>query len=309
MATAPPDAVENTHAELVDALTEFYTLLDTLGGFLFPDPSSATNAPATADAPVQQQQQQQHVLLPPHPPGSINTDAALEAGFAPEAVALLSALPYLADDNQDFDLLPSTHPLSYLGADMDRIGFEGLREMLYDQLLPPTTIKLTGSSVYGVEWLYDVRTRLLAPYESFENGLPEDADSNDYTRVVTPLPPRQVIGELIEHYRRLDYLFTPRWGRGEVDFSSSLFSEAELDPVTGEAQPPEGWTQPGEAEKFRAMYAVWRATRGIKDIYLECHWDTEAREQPDFRRDEFLRKRAVYWANVVEPLIEVEAGL
>lgn len=167
MATALPGAVGNNHAELVDALTEFYTLLDTLGGFSFPGTGSCsgatvTNVPATADAPVQQQQ---HVLLPPHPPGSIRTDAALEASFAPEAVALLSALPYLADDNRDFDFLPSTHSVSYFGADMDRIELEGLREMLYDQLLPPTTIKLTGSSVCGVEWLYDVRTRLLAPYE------------------------------------------------------------------------------------------------------------------------------------------------
>lgn len=110
---------------------------------------------------------------------------------------------------------------------------------------------------------------------------------------------------MIDHYRRLDYLATPA---GELDFSSPLFADAPLDPVTGEAQPPTDWDA-DDATRWRAQYALWRATRGIKDIYLECGWDIESREQSDFRRDEFLRKRAEYWADVVEPLAQAEADL
>jgi hypothetical protein len=63
---------------------------------------------------------------------------------------------------------------------------------------------------------------------------------------------------------------------------------------------------------WEAQYAVWRAVRRIKDLYIQCDWDLEkpVRGQGNFRRDEFLQKREVYWRETVEPLIqeEEEAG-
>ncbi|KUI66078.1 hypothetical protein VM1G_02485 [Cytospora mali] len=288
--------VQQAHTELIDALTELYTLLDTLGAL----------PPADADSDSDSATPTVNVFLPPHPPGLINTEAAVAAGFAPEAVSVMSAIPFLAGDytythGSGFELMPSTYAWSYLGGDLDEGDFESRRELLHDELMPPTALKLTQSDVYGVEWIYDVGTGLLTPWKPFDHGL---SDTNDYSHVA-PLPPRQVIGPLIDHYRRHDYLATPS---GQVDFSSPLFAAAPLDPVTGEAQPPKDWN-PVDATKWRAQYAVWRATRGIKDLYLECGWDVEAREQHGFRRDEFLRKRAVYYAETVEPLVQAEAEL
>ncbi|ROV96763.1 hypothetical protein VMCG_07905 [Cytospora schulzeri] len=293
-----PDQVQHAHAELIDALTELYTLLDILGA-LPPANSYSDSESPTINVNV-------NIFLPPHTAGSVNADAAGAAGFAPEAVSLMSALPFLAGDHtykhgSGCELMPSTYALSYLGEDLDEGDFEWRRELLSDGLMPPTALKLTQSAVYGVEWIYDVGTGLLTPWKPFDHGL---SDTNDYSHV-TALPPRQVIGPLIDRYRRLDNLATPS---GEVDFSSPLFAEAPLDPVTGEAQPPRDWG-PVDATKWHAQYAVWRATRGIKDLYLECGWDVDAREQHGFRRDEFLRKRAVYWAEAVEPLVQAEAEL
>lgn len=101
--------------------------------------------------------------MPPHPAGSINTEAAVAAGFAPEVVSLMSALPFLADDHaynhgSGCELMTSTHALSYLGEDLDKSDFEWRREMLKDGLMPPTALKITQSDVYGVEWVYDVGT-------------------------------------------------------------------------------------------------------------------------------------------------------
>lgn len=143
------------HAELIDALTELYTLLDTLGALPGPDSPSPSPSPSpNANA---------NVCLPPHPAGSINAEAAAAAGFAAEAISLMSALPFLADEHaynhgSGCQLMPSTYAVSYLGEDMDEGGFEARRGMLYDNLMPSTALKLTQSDVYGVEWAYDVGT-------------------------------------------------------------------------------------------------------------------------------------------------------
>lgn len=134
------------HAELIDSLQELYVLLATLGAF-----------PALGDDagdPVQ---------LPPHAPGSINAAAAAEAGYAPAAVELMRALPYLAaaaDDYGNFEVLPSTKPITYLGGDLDEGDFEWRREMMAgsDEMMPPTALRLTRINIYGVEWIYDVET-------------------------------------------------------------------------------------------------------------------------------------------------------
>lgn len=141
---------ESQHVELINALTELYTLLDTLGALPALNPDSN-------DVGV-------NVRLPPHPAGSLSVQAAVAAGYSAEAVALMSALPFLADEHaykhgSGYQLMPSTYCVSYLGEDVDEGEFEWRREMLDDHLMPPTAVKLTQSDVYGVEWVYDVGTR------------------------------------------------------------------------------------------------------------------------------------------------------
>lgn len=140
---------QDAHFELVDALTELYTLLDTLGAL------PAVNPDTNDDV---------NVRLPPHPAGSLNVQAAIASGYTDEVVSLMSALPFLADEHaykhgSGFQLMPSTYCVSYLGEDIDEGEFEWRREMLDDHLIPPTALKLTQSDVYGVEWIYDVGTR------------------------------------------------------------------------------------------------------------------------------------------------------
>lgn len=140
---------QDAHVELVEALTELYTLLDTLGAL------PAVNPDSNGDV---------NVRLPPHPAGSLNVQAAAAGGYADGVVSLMSALPFLADEHaykhgSGYQLMPSTYCVSYLGEDIDEGEFEWRREMLDDLLMPPTALKLTQSDVYGVEWIYDVATR------------------------------------------------------------------------------------------------------------------------------------------------------
>lgn len=135
-----------------------------------------------------------------------------------------------------------------------------------------------------------MRKGLLTSWEPF------DCPGDDYFGLPAQSP-RQVLGPVIEKYQRLDYI-----ARLDeyVDFSSPLFSESG-------GRPPKDWG-PRDALVWEAQYAVWQAVRGIKDIYVECGWDVDksVREQGEFRRGEFLQKRAEYWKRVVEPLVEQE---
>jgi hypothetical protein len=139
------------HAELIDSLQELYTLIGTLGAF-----------------PTLENEAVDAVQLPPHEPGALNAAAASEAGYAPDAVELMGALPYLTvagDDYADFELLPSTRPSTYLGEDRDAGHFEWMREMdVNDDAMSATALRLTRSNVYGVVWVYDVETCELVPF-------------------------------------------------------------------------------------------------------------------------------------------------
>lgn len=152
-----PAQAQHAHAELIDALTELYTLLDTLGALSPLDSDPGPDYDSDTATPTA------NVLLPPNPASSINAIAATAAGFAPETVSVMSKLPFLTSDytyshGDGYELMPSTYPLSYLGEDLDEGGFESRRELLSDQVMPPTALKLTQSDVYGVEWIYDVAT-------------------------------------------------------------------------------------------------------------------------------------------------------
>ncbi|KAI4865393.1 hypothetical protein F4820DRAFT_420308 [Hypoxylon rubiginosum] len=265
---------DNTHhSDLINVLREFYTLLSGLGAIpaekiQLPDPDKGV-----------------------HPDGAIDTDAASAAGFAPGTVRLMRALPYLAVDRHEmfFELLPSTFPITYVGADVDEGYFRDLRELLHDAEMPPTAMRLTRSEIYGTEFIYDAATKLMTPWKSTDN--PDEVD--DYSHVAGASP-REVLLPVIESYRKLRYLATPRG----VDFSPALYADSG-------GQPPRGWSA-DERRRWEASYAVWEATQKLRDFYLECGWDVDAVEQGGFRLGEFLAKRETYWREVVEPLLRAE---
>jgi hypothetical protein len=143
----PTEMQLSNHAELIAVLTELWTLLDTL-------------AIIKSDA----------LQLPPsdtrlHPARSFHADAALAAGFDPEATAVMSALPYLhvkPDMGQRaIEIAGSTFPLSYLHYDED--DFRDIRELFFDDenLTPSSAFRLTWQDVNGWEYIYDTKQSLL----------------------------------------------------------------------------------------------------------------------------------------------------
>ncbi|KAI3334160.1 hypothetical protein F4824DRAFT_490392 [Ustulina deusta] len=246
-----------THSELISTLRELYTLLSSLGAapaVYLPGPNTGT-----------------------HPDGAINTASATAAGYAPETVQLMTALPYLTDASHEMfvQLLPSTYPITYLGENFDEGYFLGFRELLNDAEMLPTTLQLTRSEIYGTK--------------PFDNPEGEDGYSH-----VASASPREVLSPIMDDYRKLRYLATPQG----VDYSDALFANS------GGVR-PDGW-RPDEQQKWEAAYAVWEATQKLRDLYLECGWDVDAVEQRGFSLDEFLARREMYWRDVVEPLIEAE---
>ena len=121
---------------MISALTELYTLLDTLAAI----PPNTLRLPP-ADTGV-------------HP--TFNAEAACEGGYSPEAVEALSTLPYVYGGALTG---PSTCSNYYLGLTEDGENFEQDREMVYDEnLAPPSAIQLTGSEGgYGCVYVYDAQ--------------------------------------------------------------------------------------------------------------------------------------------------------
>jgi hypothetical protein len=144
----PTDMQLSNHAELIAILTELWTLLDTLA-IIKPEA----------------------LQLPPsdtglHPASVFNTNAALAAGFDPEAVAVMSALPYLHVERdmgqRAIEITGSTFPLSYLYFDKD--DFADTRELFFDDenLIPSSAFRLTWQNVNGWEYIYDTKRSLLS---------------------------------------------------------------------------------------------------------------------------------------------------
>ena len=99
-----------------------------------------------------------------HPPSIFNADAALAAGYNEEAVAVLSAMPYLGVGRQEMmnQIRPATFPVSYLGEDLDEGYFVGQREMLDDEQMPASAIRLTWEEGgHGFVYIYDTETSML----------------------------------------------------------------------------------------------------------------------------------------------------
>lgn len=131
------DTGANPHAELIHSLDEFYSLLAAQGtiessGIYRSDPSTGRH-------------------------GAINTHNAIAAGFDPEAIHVMDSIPYITKKQHetDIELLPNTFPVAYLKADMSVGTFRDSREMLRDELMPPTALKLTRYEVFGYVLIYD----------------------------------------------------------------------------------------------------------------------------------------------------------
>lgn len=127
----------SNHGELIAVMAELWTLLDTLavvepGALRLPPPDTGY-----------------------HPTSAFHADAALAAGFHPEAAAVMSALPYIHTEDWDpFELEGSTFPMSYLHSDEG--GFAISREMFSDDnIMPPSALRLTWQDVNGWDYIYD----------------------------------------------------------------------------------------------------------------------------------------------------------
>ena len=133
-----------SHREIIEVLTELYTLLDFLAAI---EPRLVPRFPSSDSFC--------------HSPTIFNAEAASAAGFSAEAVTVLSALPYLdvGEHEMHTELQPSTYPSSYLGSDLSKDDFLSRREMLGDDLMPPSAIQLTWEEGgYGIVYIYDTDT-------------------------------------------------------------------------------------------------------------------------------------------------------
>lgn len=268
------------HRELIAVMTELWTLLDELA-IIEP---GALQLPPT-DSGV-------------HPASIFDADVALAAGYSPEAVAVMSALPYLHDSGQKaIEIEGSTFPLSFLHS--DEYDFSYRREMFSDDnLMPPSAFRLTWQDVNGWEYIYDTEKR---QYFLFPGACCSDTTDAVLTGLVYiwnnindpeptyfhlhPVPPREAFQLLIDKFRTLH-----RVGAQDCGFT---------DQDTG----PEPW-QFSTTKEYEARHKVWKAMCGVADLYLECGWDVHAVAQRRFRRGEFIDERTRYLAEILEPLKE-----
>ena len=123
----------NPHEPLITSLSTFYNLLVSL---------SYTNSNA--------------IIYPPHT-GHTNVDveAAHEAGFGDDAIAVMYLLPYLSEDFQDHFIAVQTRPRSYINTNdmgMRRNPAAASEDMLNYALT------LTSTNIAGYALIYYVRT-------------------------------------------------------------------------------------------------------------------------------------------------------
>jgi hypothetical protein len=129
------------HSEVIDVLTELYTLLNTLaavppGAFWLPTIDPEAYESATGERTV------------------FDSKAALAVGFSTKAVRLMAAIPYW---DHPIYIQPSTRTKCHLG--LNEIGLAEERELFMgcDELLPPSAVRLTeSSSICGTDYIYDV---------------------------------------------------------------------------------------------------------------------------------------------------------
>ena len=139
----------SNHRELITVMAELWELVDTLA---IVKPGASLRRPPS-DTGI-------------HRAGSFDVDAALAAGFTPDAVTVISALPYLHDSRPDMgqravEICGSTFPLSYLDFDEDQ--FAEQREIFADPeiLILPSAFRLTWQDVNGWEYIYDTEKSII----------------------------------------------------------------------------------------------------------------------------------------------------
>lgn len=139
----------SNHSELIAVMTELWELLDMLA---IVKPGASLRRPPS-DTGI-------------HRADSFNSSAALAAGFTPEAITVMSTLPYLHDSHPDMgqravEICGSTFPLSYL--DFDEEQFADQREIFADpeNLVLPSVFRLTWQEVNGREYIYDTEKSIV----------------------------------------------------------------------------------------------------------------------------------------------------
>lgn len=108
---------------------------------------------------------------------------------------------------------------------------------------------------------------------------------------VPPVSPREAFQPIIDNFRSLDWLA-----------AGSLHS---LEPEWRYMEMPGA----GSQELYQAKYNVWKAIRGLKDIYLDYGWNVNAVDQNSFWRSEFIERRGRYVQDVVDPLRKMQDRL
>lgn len=146
------------HANLINSLTEFYTLLVQLAAvdtslLVIPDAATIAGFPR---------------------------EAALGAGYYPEAVDLIARLPYLAVGSRATysEIKPSTVLVDYYTDCENEGDFEALQWMDDDpandkNLIPGHSIRLTRQDIYGYSLIYNTETCKLCNLGFVEFDRPE----------------------------------------------------------------------------------------------------------------------------------------
>lgn len=130
----------------------------------------------------------------------------------------------------------------------------------------------------------------MTEWKSFDN--PQDVYG--YAHVAAK-PPSEVMAPWIEAYRSFKYIYTPEGSRWHKDLDMQTV-------------PPTHYSL-----KERKMWLLSQATAQalwkLEDIYLQCGWDPNSKEQESFDREQFLQRRQEYLREVVQPLLDKEEQL
>ena len=113
---------------------------------------------------------------------------------------------------------------------------------------------------------------------------------HDVYNETSPVSPREAFQPLLDDFRSLSWLVTsPRYGL-QTEWYWKEF--------------PQEWPE-SFREGYEADYNVWKATRELASIYIDCGWQVNSVEQSKFRRGEFIKRRKHHLETVVHPLEEI----
>ena len=138
-----------------------------------------------------------------------------------------------------------------------------------------------------------IQIELINPWTPNADG----PEPNHYTNVPA-ISPRKALGPIIDNWRKLNYIGMP----------DQVFWEHDQYFDCSDGQFPAHYSE-RDVRWARANWDVRIAVDGVKDLYIDCGWDVYSLEQTNFRRDEFLKRRAQYWKQTVEPLLEIESQI